>query len=289
MSLSKYILSELIEDERLKNIDLYELKKDCRELAQKWWTENECVVANIKSNFEEATNLPFAQHEREVLHSYADHYAEKLIITCIKDSELKTIPVEVDIEVLEAIRHTTNTLRKNVIFASGHLGAVEAICPILSQYDIQTSALINFKTNVARDTLAKQIKERGWTIDMFVVDEMFLPRLRAQRNDPKVMLTVIDAFEKWEATRKISSTELFEKECHLDSIMDRMAKFLDADVYWTVMDRVDDISYKLRIKKMEPEENGLYVARLFQEWEQTIKRNPSLYYEWHSLDLLFNY
>ncbi len=287
LSLSAYIFEKAGDLKITEELCIVDIKKVCRQWAKNWWFDNPIEVEKIKDDFEMCTKLLFDKNKEFVFQSYADHYAEKLCALLMSESQIKRFDIVLDAKKLDEIRNTVNNRKKNVILASGHFGAVEMIPPLLSAEKIDNAAIYSFKSRRSQNLLQELVERTNGKMDIFNTNENFWPRFLNLRTQPKVLLTVVDAFDKWSRNSKSRKGVVFGKEFNLDVNFDRMAEILNADVYWSTILRQSNSGYKWEFKKIVPQGKDRHLKELMKEWERNIDKNPFNFFGWDHIDFLF--
>lgn len=285
MDLSSYLVKAFVNGDCEIEQSLPGFKRAARELTRQWWLQNPDTEQRIRGNFEFATQRPFACHRDTIRDAMADHYAEKLATLLFSRAEMARIcaAVELPAEVVESIRATL--ARGTIVFvASGHLGGIEWLPTTLAQHGIPNAIVVNFKTEEAR--LRCKSQAEAWDVDIldFAADNSRY--LRNLRKQPRAIISVIDAFDEWDRSNPTLRAVLFGRECTLDNRIERLVRLLRAEVYWAVMDRTGEESYRLDLSMQQPTSN-VYMPTLMSRWSDAVLRS-NLWYIWHELNALFD-
>jgi len=273
-------------NENIQEYSLGSLKEKCRVFTRQWLSESEEHTSHIKNNFERITGNVFWPNRIGLYDTLADHYAEK-IYSFVRPYEeyhklIMTFSVDGDSRFL--IQDTLRRGKVPILFTGHFLG--NDLMPALmgGSLTLPNTTFHRVKSELTRKLMADQrLVADKFLMQLADVDKGLSRVLVKLKKEPRVLFTVVDSLDMWKIDAESPTVSLFGRQYRADNTPDRLARFLNAEVFWSELRCTGPESYSFKARPVEMDMKGGYTEPLLKLWEKHILNNPFQVYSWEEL------
>jgi lauroyl/myristoyl acyltransferase len=257
----------------LPGISREQLRNHILSEGSAWFSSHEEEADTIRKNCE-GFGIPCnIDLIKEIQHHILLHYYEKLLPFCLTPEQFHSYLTERVVLPKEISTIKTNlAVKKSVLLAVSHFGAVELIGSSLAASGIPFTGTLRFATGTlskAARQKAKELSESGLFADIQLI-EIGAPSSSASLEMAAVLrrggllLAVFD-----EPTRYSTDVSLHGRRIRGGAGLDKLVAFMNGAVSVVVacMIRTDNETYKLHISELDSGSNGL-IQSIYNDFEQ---------------------